>query len=174
MQTRRVLYQTAIRIEKENALSQSRILCETLKSAVDQFADNENAKQQLCFMRRKTTAKSRRIKALSAESHAKDNEIKRRDQMLAELKADLFEKKQILLREKCDKQKLQNRLETIKDHRSTDDGWKRAATATSNNLMTASNLMTYRSIGDGGDGSGGEGEGGGGEEFRCGSASNVL
>lgn len=163
---RRVLYQTAIRIEKDNALRQSTMLCETLKSAVDQFASNENAKQQLCFMRRTATAKSRRIKALAAESHAKDDEIQRRDQMLTELRTDLFDKKQNLLREKRDKQKLQSQLDAIKDQSSRDgaDGSKRAATAMVGNLMTASSRMTYRSIGGGGDG----------EELRFGSASNVL
>lgn len=152
---RRVLYQTAIRIEKENALRHSSELCEILKSAIEQFSTDNSAKQQLCLMRRAATAKSRQIKALSAESHVRDNEIKRKDQMLEELRTDLFDKKQILLREKRDKQKLQSQLNAIKEQMNVDDNsWKR-----STNDTVMGNPMTYRNVGP---------------EFRCASAHNLL
>lgn len=91
-------------------------------------------------MRRATTAKTRRLKALSAEHHIKDAEIECKNQMVDELRADLFEKKEILLREKRDKQKLQSQLDAIKDQINTEH-------LTSN--PAPSNLMTYQSVGIG-------------------------
>lgn len=91
-------------------------------------------------MRRATTAKTRRLKALSAEHHIKDSEINRKNQMVEELRADLVEKKEILLREKRDKQKLQSQLDAIKHQINTEHLTSNPAT---------SNLMTYQSVGIG-------------------------
>lgn len=79
-----------------------------------QFADVDKIKQQLCYTRRALTAKSRKIKALSAEANIKDQEIKLKDNNLKEMRDDLMNKKLNLLCEKRDKQKLKSQLDIIK------------------------------------------------------------
>lgn len=111
---RRILFQTAVAVGKENALRQSNLLYNALKSAMQQFSDVDKVKQQLCYTRRALTAKTRTIKALSAEADIKDQEIKLKDTSLKQLREDLVNKKQSLLYEKRDKQKLKTQLDTIK------------------------------------------------------------
>lgn len=101
-------------VEKENALRQSNLLYNALNTAMLQFCDVDKIKQQLCYTRRALTAKNRKIKALSAEANIKDEEIKLKDTNLKELREDLTNKKQHLLCEKRDKQKLKTQLDVIK------------------------------------------------------------
>lgn len=82
---------------------------------MQEFADAEQIKQQLCYTRRALTAKQRKMKALSAETIIKDREIKVKDSDLKQLRQDLCDKKEILLREKRDKQKLKCQLDAIKN-----------------------------------------------------------
>lgn len=112
---RRILFQTAVVVEKENALRQSNFLYNALNSAMQQFSDADKVKQQLCYTRRALTAKTRKIKALSAEANIKDQEIKLKDTNLKQLREDLMNKKQNLLCEKRDKQKLKTQLDAIKN-----------------------------------------------------------
>lgn len=109
------MFQTAVAVGKENALRQSNVLYNALRSAMQQFSDVDKIKQQLCYTRRALTANTRKIKALSAESNIKDQEIKVKDTNLKQLRDDLMNKKQNLLREKRDKQKLKTQLNTIKN-----------------------------------------------------------
>lgn len=111
---RRILFQTSVTVEKEKALRQSNLLYNALNSAMQQFCDVDKIKQQLCYTRRALTAKSRKIKALSAEANIKDQEIQFKDSNLKELREDLTNKKQHLLCEKRDKQKLKSQLSAIK------------------------------------------------------------
>lgn len=113
------MFQTAVAVEKDTALRQTNVLYNALKSAMQQFSDVENVKQQLCYTRRTLTAKTRKIKALSAEATVKDQEIKIKDANLKELREDLINKKQTLLCEKRDKQKLKTQLDTIKNQISS-------------------------------------------------------
>lgn len=101
-------------VEKEHALRQSNLLYNALNSAMQQFCDVDKIKQQLCYTRRALTAKTRKIKALSAEANIKGQELKLKDTNLKELREDLTNKKQNLLCEKRDKQKLKSQLNTIK------------------------------------------------------------
>lgn len=111
---RRILFQTSVAVQKENALRQSNLLYNALKSAMQQFSDVDKIKQQLCYTRRALTAKTRTIKALSAEANVRDHEIKLKDTNLKQLREDLVNKKQSLLYEKRDKQKLKTQLDAIK------------------------------------------------------------
>lgn len=82
---------------------------------MQQFSDVDKVKQQLCYTRRALTAKTRKIKALSAEANIKDHVIKLKDTNLKQLRDDLMHKKQNLLCEKRDKQKLKTQLDAIKN-----------------------------------------------------------
>lgn len=113
---RRILTQTAVAVEKDDALRQTNEMCNVLKTTMQEFADAETVKQELCYARRALTAKIRKVKALSAETNVKDREIKAKDTDLKQLRRDLCNKKEILLREKRDKQKLKNQLDTIKSN----------------------------------------------------------
>lgn len=108
------MYQTSVAVKKDNSLRQTNFLYNALKSAMEQFGDVDKIKQQLCYTRRALTAKTRQIKALSAEANIKDHEIKVKDANLKELREDLMNKKQVLLCEKRDKLKLKTQLQTIK------------------------------------------------------------
>lgn len=112
---RRVLSQTANAVEKENALRQTSEVCNILKSMIKDYADAETIKQQLCRTRRALTAKVHKVKALSAETNIKDSELKQKNSDLRQLRSDLCDKKEILLREKRDKQKLKNQLLVIRN-----------------------------------------------------------
>lgn len=85
-----------------------------MKLAVQQFSNFDAVKEQLSYTRRALTAKTRSIKALSAEANAKDQEVKQKDVNLENLRRDLLEKKQKLLCEKRDKHKLKLQLDAIK------------------------------------------------------------
>lgn len=107
--------QTANAVEKENALRQTSEVCNILKSTFKDYADAETIKQELCYTRRALTAKMRKVKALSAETNIKDRELKDKDSDLKQLRRDLCDKKEVLLREKRDKQKLKNQLLAIRN-----------------------------------------------------------
>lgn len=87
---------------------------------MEQFSEFDKVKQELCVTRRALTAKTRQIKALSAETNVKDQEIKRKDASLKAIRDDLTTKKQILLCEKRDKQKLKAQLNQIKNQIGSD------------------------------------------------------
>lgn len=108
------MFQTSVAVQKDNALRQSNVLYNALKSAMQQCSDVDKIKQQLCYTRRVLTAKTRTIKALSAEANIRDHEIKLKDTNLKQLREDLVNKKQSLLYEKRDKQKLKTQLDAIK------------------------------------------------------------
>lgn len=112
---RQVLSQTANALKKENALRQTNKVCNILKSTIKDYADAETIKQELCYTRRALTAKVRKVKALSAETNIKDRELKEKDSNLQQLRRDLCDKKEVLLREKRDKQKLKNQLLVIRN-----------------------------------------------------------
>lgn len=84
------------------------------------FSDVDTVRQQLCYTRRALTAKARQIKALSAEAKIKGQEIKLKDANLKEIREELMNKKQILLCEKRDKQKLKAKLSAIKNEIRSD------------------------------------------------------
>lgn len=111
---RRILFQTAVAVHKDKVMRRTNFMYDALKSAMEQFGNVGQIKQELCYTRRALTAKERKIKALSAEASVMDHEIQLKDNNLKELREDLVNKKQILLYEKRDKQKLKAQLDTIK------------------------------------------------------------
>lgn len=141
---RRILFQTAVAVEKENALRHSNLLCSTLKSVVQQFSNVDSIKQQLCYTRQALTSKTRKMKALSAEANVKYNEIKEKDNNISELRHDLFNKKQILLREKRDKQKLKNQLEIIKNQLNLDQFERPLSNPISHSFMYKASDSRFR------------------------------
>lgn len=117
---RRILYQTAVAIHKGNTLRRTNLLYSALKAATQEFPDVDKVRQQLCYTRRALTSKARQIKALSAEANIKSQEIKIKDSNLKEIREELMNKKQILLCEKRDKQKLKAKLSAIKNEIGSD------------------------------------------------------
>lgn len=87
---------------------------------MQEFSDVDKVRQQLCYTRRALTAKARQIKALSAEADVKGQEIKMKDANLKEIREELMNKKQSLLCEKRDKQKLKTKLNAIKSEIRSD------------------------------------------------------
>lgn len=82
---------------------------------MQQFSSVGMMKEQLSYTRRALTAKTRTIKALSAEANVRDREVKLKDMNIETLRRDLFDKKQVLLREKRDKHKLKLQLDILKN-----------------------------------------------------------
>lgn len=107
-------------VNKGNALRRTNVLYNALKTAMQEFSDVDKVRQQLCYTRRALTAKARQIKALSAEADVKGQEIKMKDANLKEIREELMNKKQSLLCEKRDKQKLKTKLNAIKSEIRSD------------------------------------------------------
>lgn len=112
--SRRILFQTTIAVQKENALRESNMLYNALKSATVNIDNSIKVKQRLNHTRRELTTKTLQLKAISAEATARDREVHERDVHLENLKQDLFDKKQALLKEKREKRKLKIQLEVFK------------------------------------------------------------
>lgn len=112
--SRRVLFQTTIAVQKENALRQSNMLYNALKSATANIDNSIRVKQRLNHTRRELATKTLQLKAISAEATVRDQEVHDRDMHLENLKQDLFDKKHELLKEKKEKRKLQIQLDAIK------------------------------------------------------------
>lgn len=102
-------------VDKGNALRRTNLLYNALQTAAQQFSNVDKVRQQLCYTRRALTAKARQNKALSAEATVKAQEIKLKDGNLKAIREELMNKKQILLCEKRDKQKLKAKLCAIKN-----------------------------------------------------------
>lgn len=111
---RRILFQTTIAVRKENALRESNMLYNALKSATDNVGSTMKVKQRLNHTRRELNAKTVQLKAISAEANARDREVYERDVHLESLKQELFDKKQELLKEKREKRKLKVQFEAFK------------------------------------------------------------
>lgn len=71
--------------------------------------------------RRALTTNNRKLKALSAETLARDQEMKAKDQRIDLMKQELLNKNQIILKDKRHKRKLKTELDAIKSELKIDD-----------------------------------------------------
>lgn len=85
--------------------------------------------------------KTRKIKALLAETTAKDIDIQTKNTNVQSLKRDLFEKKQSLMKEKREKFKLKIQLQTIRHQITSDNQF--------GNSMSMYPVIAYKTIGAG-------------------------
>lgn len=113
--SRRVLYQTAHVIEKDSALKESKMLYDSLRELTLRMPSIV-VKRKLNDTQRVLTAKTRKLKALSAEVHAKQTDAKEMEMNLEVLSRELFEANQKLLRERRENHKLRSELEAIRQH----------------------------------------------------------
>ncbi|KAL1376627.1 hypothetical protein pipiens_004341 [Culex pipiens pipiens] len=102
---RRVLYQSVTVQEKEKTIEESEKMYGELKEVVEKLP-HQKMKEQLCATQRVLTARTKKLKALSAEIRIKEVDSKSQECLLDELKKSLLETKKELVREKRDKQKL--------------------------------------------------------------------
>ncbi|XP_055547011.1 cilia- and flagella-associated protein 58 [Wyeomyia smithii] len=102
---RRVLYQAVTVSEQEKTIEESGKVYGELKEVVEKLPHHK-MKEQLCATQRALTARTKKLKALSAEIRIKENDSKSQECMVEELKKSLMETKKELVKEKREKQKL--------------------------------------------------------------------
>ncbi|XP_058812314.1 cilia- and flagella-associated protein 58-like [Topomyia yanbarensis] len=102
---RRVLYQSVTVSEQEKTIKQADKVYGELKEVVEKLP-HQKMKEQLCATQRALTARTKKLKALSAEIRIKETDSKSQECMVEELKKSLLETKKELVNEKREKQKL--------------------------------------------------------------------
>lgn len=108
-------------MRKDHALRDLHTLYGSLQSTICDLSHSAETKRQLNATRRALTAKTRKLKVLTAEAEAREKEAKRKDLNLETLKREVVEKKQTILKEKRDKQKLKLHLDVIKTQLHDDE-----------------------------------------------------
>lgn len=95
---RRVLYQSVTVQEKEKTIEESEKMYGELKEVVEKLP-HQKMKEQLCATQRVLTARTKKLKALSAEIRIKEVDSKSQECLVDELKKSLLETKKELVRE---------------------------------------------------------------------------
>lgn len=95
---RRVLYQSVTVSDQEKTIQDSDKMYGELKQVVEKLP-HQKMKEQLCATQRALTARTKKLKALSAEIRVKENDSKSQECLVEELKKSLLETKKELVKE---------------------------------------------------------------------------
>ncbi|XP_058456999.1 cilia- and flagella-associated protein 58-like [Malaya genurostris] len=109
---RRVLYQSVTVSEQEKTIKESEKVYGELKEVVEKLP-HQKMKEQLCATQRALTARTKKLKALSAEIRIKESDSKSQECLVDELKKSLLETKKELVNEKREKQKLAESVRNV-------------------------------------------------------------
>ncbi|XP_065074550.1 cilia- and flagella-associated protein 58 [Ochlerotatus camptorhynchus] len=144
---RRVLYQSVTVSEQEKTIQESDKMYGELKQVVEKLP-HQKMKEQLCATQRALTARTKKLKALSAEIRVKEIDSKSQECLVEELKKSLLETKKELVKQKRDKLKL---TETVQNALMPANGGRRPSTHQGNVIMVQRNSTSggYRMMGSG-------------------------
>ncbi|XP_062541404.1 cilia- and flagella-associated protein 58 [Armigeres subalbatus] len=132
---RRVLYQSVTVSEQEKTINESDKMYDELKQVVEKLP-HQKMREQLCATQRALTARTKKLKALTAEIRVKETDSKSQECLVDELKKSLLETKKELVKEKREKQKL---TETMRNALMPANGGRGQTAHASNVIMVRRN-----------------------------------